>query len=342
MKLIVQIPCFNESETLARTIADIPREVPGFSAVEILVIDDGSTDDTAAVAWSSGADHVVRHAGNRGLAAAFRTGLSAAIRLGADVIINTDADGQYRGVDIPKLAAPVVDGRADMVIGDRGVATIKHFSRKKRLLQVFGNWVVRRFSGLDIKDAVTGFRAFSRETALRLNVVSDFSYTIETVIQAANKKLRVISVDIETNPVTRESRLFKSIGQFVYLSATTLLRMYVMYSPLRTFFYISFVLTFIGAIPIVRFLFFFFAGEGAGHIQSLIIGGLFITIGMISFLMGVVGDLINFNRKLLETVLERVKRIEADLTLPGSISGETSPDAANVRAAVDGTPETNP
>lgn len=316
MKLIVQIPCFNEAETLAATIADIPRDIPGLSEVKILVIDDGSTDKTAAVALSSGADHLVRHAGNQGLAAAFRSGLDASLRLGADVIVNTDADGQYRGADIPRLAMPIVDGQADMVIGDRGVASIQHFSRRKRLLQVFGNWVVRRFSGLPLSDAVTGFRAFSRDTALRLNVVSDFSYTIETIIQAANKKLRIVSIDIETNSDTRESRLFKSLRQFIYMSAKTLLRMYIMYSPLRAFFYVSFALMIIGAIPIVRFLSFFFAGDGGGHIQSLIIGALFVTIGMISFLMGVIGDLINFNRKLLESILERVKRIEFETTQP--------------------------
>lgn len=314
MKLIVQIPCFNESATIASTIADIPRDIAEFESVEILIIDDGSTDDTAAVAAANGADHVVRHSGNQGLAAAFRTGLDTAIKKGADVIVNTDADGQYRGADIPRLAKPVAEGSADMVIGDRGVASIQHFSRRKRLLQVFGNWVVRRFSGLPINDAVTGFRAFSRDAALRINVMSDFSYTIETLIQAANKKLRVASIDIETNPDTRESRLFKSIGQFIYLSAKTLLRMYIMYSPLRAFFYVSFALMILGSIPIIRFLIFFFAGNGEGHIQSLIIGALFITIGMVSFLMGVVGDLVNFNRKLLETVLARVKSIEADLS----------------------------
>lgn len=330
MKLIVQIPCFNEAATIAATIADIPRNIPGLHEVEILIIDDGSTDDTAAVALSSGADHLVQHAGNQGLAAAFRSGLDAALRLGADIIINTDADGQYRGSDIPRLARPIIDNQADMVIGDRGVASIQHFSRRKRVLQVFGNWVVRRFSGLPLTDAVTGFRAFSRATALRLNVVSEFSYTIETIIQAANKKLRVASINIETNPDTRESRLFKSIPQFVYMSAKTLLRMYIMYSPLRAFFYVSFALMVIGAIPIVRFLFFFFAGDGGGHIQSLIIGALFITIGMVSFLMGVLGDLVNFNRKLLEQVLERTKRIEFDTARLCDSSGEK--DRPKIRA----------
>lgn len=328
MKLIVQIPCLNEVETLGETIAAIPRIIPGFATVEVLVIDDGSTDGTAAVALSSGADHVVRHSGNRGLAAAFRTGMDAAIRLGADVIVNTDADGQYRGTDIPRLVAPIVEGTADIVIGDRGVATVEHFSLRKRLLQVFGNWVVRRFSGLPLRDAVSGFRAFSRDAALKLNVVSDFSYTIETIIQAANKKLRVISIEIETNPDTRDSRLFKSFGQFIYLSAKTLLRMYVMYSPLRAFFYVSFALMLIGAIPIIRFLFFFFSGDGEGHVQSLIIGALFVNIGIISFLMGVIGDLINFNRKLLESSLERVGRIETELARIGSVN--TDEERANL------------
>ena len=312
MKLIVQIPCFNEAETLSRTLSEVPRRIAGVDVVEILVIDDGSTDDTVEVALANGADHLVRHVGNRGLAAAFQTGMDAALALGADVVVNTDADGQYRGADIPRLVAPILDGRADMVIGDRGVGTVQHFSRQKRLLQVLGNHIVRRFSGLQVNDAVSGFRAFSREAAMRLHIVSDFSHTIETIIQAAKKNLLIVSIDVESCPNTRESRLFGSTTQFLYLSAKTLVRIYAMYSPLRTFIYLALALVLTGTYPIARFLAFYFYGDGGGHIQSLVIGSMFVILGFISMLMGLLGDLANMNRKLLETTLERVKRAEYD------------------------------
>ena len=313
MKLIVQIPCYNEEATLPETVAAIPRHIDGIAKVEILVIDDGSTDRTVEIARSLGVDHIVRQTRNRGLANAFRTGLDACLKAGADIIVNTDGDNQYSGADIPRLVRPILDGRADIVIGDRETSKVAHFSPLKKLLQVMGSGVVRRLSRLDVPDAVSGFRAISREAAMRLNIVSGFSYTIEMLIQAGRKRMAVVSVPIATNKVSRQSRLFKSIPDFIKRSVATMLRIYAMYQPLKVFAAVGLVLAVIGGLPILRFLYFYVVGDGEGHIQSLILGGMLIVIAVISFLIGLVADLIGFNRQLLEVTLEKVREIELKL-----------------------------
>lgn len=310
MKVIIQIPCFNEEKTLPMTVVDIPRTIEGVDAVELLIIDDGSTDNTVDVARKLGVDHIIRHKRNLGLARTFRTGLDACLRLGADVIVNTDGDNQYCGGDIPKLIQPILEGRSDLVIGDRETWHVSHFSLPKRMLQYMGSAVVRQLSDTRVADTVSGFRAFSREGALHINIVSPFSYTIETIIQAGNKGLAIDSVPITTNSKTRESRLFKSIPQFLHKSGTTMLRMYAMYQPLRVFFLIGSVLTIIGFLPIARFLFLYFTGDGTGHIQSLVLGGVFIVMGCFTFLIGLLADLISFNRQLIEVTLEKTRRLE--------------------------------
>jgi len=310
MKLIVQIPCYNEEETLPQTVADIPREIDGVDKVEILIIDDGSTDRTVEIAREIGVDHIVINKRNQGLAASFRNGLDMCLKLGAGVIVNTDGDNQYAGWDIPKLIAPVLAGTADIVIGDRQTDRIEHFSKGKKVLQKLGSGLVRSLSGTDVPDAVSGFRAYSRDAALHMNIVSSFSYTIETVIQAGSKQLAVASVPVETNAKTRESRLFSSIPRFVERQVNTIVRMYAMYKPLKVFFFIGLFLVVIGSIPIARFLFFYFSGDGGGHIQSLILGGTFLILGFVTFLIGLLADLVGFNRKLLETALEKIRRLE--------------------------------
>ena len=310
MKLIVQIPCFNEEQTLPQTVADIPRHIDGVDEVEILIIDDGCTDGTVFTAREIGVDHIISHKRNRGLASAFRTGIDACLRLGADIIVNTDGDNQYVGRDVPKLIAPILRGDAELVVGDRQTQKIPHFSRGKRVLQAIGSLVVRKLSGTDVPDVVSGFRAFSRDAAFQINIVSSFSYTIETIIQAGNKQMAIRSVPIDTNGKTRESRLFKSIPHFVTRSIGTMVRMYAMYRPLRVFSFISAILLTIGAIPIVRFLYYYFSGDGSGHIQSLVLGGVMLLMGLSTLLIGLVADLISRNRQLIEITLEKVRRLE--------------------------------
>lgn len=312
MKLIVQIPCYNEEKTLPETIADIPREITGIDKVEVLIIDDGSRDHTVDIAREIGVDHIIRNKRNLGLARTFRKGLDACLVRGADIIVNTDGDNQYVGADIPKLIEPILAGRADMVIGDRQTNSIPHFSPIKRLLQYLSSGVVRRLAGIWVPDTVSGFRAISREAAIRLNIVSSFSYTIETVIQAGKRQLAVDSVHVRTNPKTRDSRLFKSIPHFIKNSLGTMVRMYAMYQPLRMFFFIGAAMLLLGALPILRFLFFYVTEGGAGHVQSLVLGGVLVILGFITFLAGLVADLISFNRQLLEMTLERVRRLELD------------------------------
>lgn len=312
MKLIVQIPCYNEEHTLPQTVADIPRQISGVDQVEILIVDDGSTDRTVEVARDLGVDHVIQNKRNRGLARTFRTGLDACLKLGADIIVNTDGDNQYAGQDIPKLIAPILAGQADIVVGDRQTEKVLHFSKGKRFLQWLGSAVVRRLSETQIPDAVSGFRAISRDAALQLNIISPFSYTVEMLIQSGKKHMAITSVPIGTNAKTRESRLFSSIPKFIERSLTTMVRMYAMYQPLRVFFYIGLTFSVIGALPVIRFVYFYFSGDGAGHIQSLILGGVFLMMGFMAFLIGLVADLISFNRQLVEMTLEKVRRIELE------------------------------
>lgn len=310
MKLIVQIPCYNEEQTLSITVKDIPRVIEGIDQVEILIIDDGSTDHTVEVAKQIGVDHIIKNIRNKGLARTFLIGLDACLRLNADIIINTDGDNQYKGQDIPKLIAPILRGEADMVIGDRQTDRISHFSPLKKKMQKIGSWVVRGLSETNIPDAVSGFRAFSREAALRMNIVSPFSYTIETVIQAGKKHLAVASVAIGTNPKTRKSRLFKNIPKFIERSVTTMIRMYTMYQPLRTFVYIAILFILAGVFPSMRFLYFFFTNGGRGHIQSLIFAAIMFIIGFNILIIGLLADVVSFNRQLIEETLLRVRRIE--------------------------------
>lgn len=310
MKLIIQIPCLNESETLAIALADLPRQVDGFDSVEWLIIDDGSTDDTAEVARQHGVHHIVRHPVNRGLAVGFMTGLEACLRLGADVIVNTDADNQYCGADIPALTTPILSSRADIVIGARPIDQTEHFSWIKKKLQRLGSWAVRVASGTDVEDAPSGFRAISREAAMRLNVFSAYTYTLETIIQAGQSNLRIASVPVRTNGDLRPSRLVKSISSYVQRSLVTILRVFVIYKPLKFFAVFGAAFLLAGVIAGARFLWFLIEGNGEGHIQSVIFCALMIIVGILLFMMGVIGDLIATNRKLLERVDVRLQHMD--------------------------------
>jgi glycosyltransferase involved in cell wall biosynthesis len=312
MKLIVQIPCYNEAQTLPLVLAGLPRAIPGLTEIETLVIDDGSTDGTAEVAVAAGATHIVRHIGNKGLAEAFRTGLDACLRLGADIIVNTDGDNQYPAAEIPRLIAPILAGEADMVIGDRRPATVAHFSPLKRLLQALGSWAVRLTSGTDVPDAPSGFRAYSREAALRLNVISQYTYTVETVIQAGKKRLAVSYVPVAINPPLRPSRLMGSTWTYLKHSGATIVRVYAMYEPLKVFFYIGLGLLAVGLAGVGRFLYFYFTSQAAGHVQSLILSAAFLIVGFQVMLIGLLADLIAANRRLIEETLYRLKRLELD------------------------------
>jgi glycosyltransferase involved in cell wall biosynthesis len=302
MKLIIQIPCLNESETLAVALADLPRQVAGFDSVEWLIIDDGSTDNTAEVARRHGVDHVIRHPVNRGLAVGFMSGLEACLRLGADVIVNTDADNQYCGGDIPKLTTPILAQEADIVIGARPIEETEHFSWIKKKLQRLGSWAVRVASKTDVADAPSGFRAMSREAAMRLNVFNAYTYTLETIIQAGQSNLRIASVPIRTNGDLRPSRLVKSISSYVRRSLVTIFRVFVIYRPLALFVYVGSLFFITGLIAGSRFLYYYLTTGGEGHIQSVIFSSLCVTLGMLLYMMGLIGDLISTNRKLLEKV----------------------------------------
>lgn len=316
MKLIIQIPCLNEEHTLPRTLADLPSSIPGIDEIEVLVIDDGSTDRTVEVARSLGVAHFVRFPRNRGLAAAFKAGLDASLRHGADVIVNTDGDNQYRGEDIPRLVAPILEGRADMVVGDRRVDSVAHFSPLKRRLQKLGSRVVRFFSRTGVTDTTSGFRAFSREAALRLNLVSEFTYTLETIIQAGHQRFAVADVPIRTNGKLRESRLFRSVSQYIRRSGVTILRIFMMYRPLQVFLMLGGA-TFAAGFGLgLRFLWFYWQGQGGGKVQSLVLAAALLVMGTVLGVMGLLADLIGANRKLLEDVLVRVKRLEAGAGAP--------------------------
>jgi len=310
MKLIVQIPCFNEAEHLPDTLAAVPRSIDGIDVIEYLVIDDGSADGTSDVARRLGVHHIVRHRTNRGLAAAFRSGLERSLREGADIIVNTDADNQYDGRDIAALVGPIVGGEADIVVGDRGVRDNQHFGPVKRSLQRIGSATVQRLSRTHISDAVSGFRALSREAAQRINITSDFSYTTEMLIQAGRKRMAIVSVPVRTNGAVRPSRLFRSIPHFIVNTAATMLRAWAMYNPLRAFVSVGLIAFLVGVTPIIRFIWFYFQGDGGGHIQSLIIGAVFIIFGVLAMMLGALADLIGRNRNLMEQTLERLRMLE--------------------------------
>lgn len=307
MKLVIQIPCFNEAGTLARTLADLPREVPGFEAVEWLVVDDGSTDDTRRVARGHGVDHVVAHTSNQGLARAFMTGLDACLRRGADVIVNTDADNQYDAAGIPALVAPILDGSADIVVGERPIRVIRHFSPVKKVLQKLGSWAVRLASKTTIPDAPSGFRAISRNAAQRLVVFSDYTYTLETIIQAGQKNIAITSVPVEVNEDLRPSRLVTSVRTYVTRGVATIVRVFIIYRPFRFFASLAAACFLAGFAIGVRFMVFYLTGDGSGHVQSLLLATLLMGAGFQLFVVAFVADLLAANRKLLEELLYRAR-----------------------------------
>lgn len=315
MKLIVQIPCLNEEETLPAALATIPRVIPGIDEIEILVIDDGSTDRTIEVARQHGVHHVVRHVGNKGLAEAFQSGVDACLRLGADIIVNTDGDNQYPQEAIPELVAPILAHRADIVIGDRQTDTIAHFSPSKKALQKFGSWVVRKGSGTNVPDAPSGFRAYSREAALRLNIITKHSYTLETIIQAGKKNLVIESIPVRTNLVTRPSRLMRGTYDYIKKQGATIVRIYAMYEPLKFFVLAGASLCALGVLFLLRYFFYRLTGAATGprYIQSVIAGGSLLTIGILIALIGLVADLIASVRRLQEDTLYRVKKMELQM-----------------------------
>jgi glycosyltransferase involved in cell wall biosynthesis len=309
-KLIIQIPCLNESETLTDTLAALPRQIDGIDSIETLVIDDGSTDGTADVAMHCGVDHIVRLSSHRGLARAFAVGLDTSLQLGADIVVNTDADGQYPGSDVSKLVAPILRGEADIAIGDRGVDSVQHFSATKRWLQRLGSRAVSRLSGIEVGDVTSGFRAYSREAALRMNILSDFTYTLETIIQSGKKPITVVTVPTTSNPPARPSRLFAGTAQYLRRQIPTVLRLYLLYQPLKTFALGSVVFLAPGVLIGLRFLYFWVGGTGAGHIQSLILAAILSIVGFQVLILGLVADLLAANRRLIEDTLYRVRRIE--------------------------------
>jgi glycosyltransferase involved in cell wall biosynthesis len=310
MKLIIQIPCYNEAETLPLTLADLPRSVAGFDRVEWLVVDDGSTDDTAQVAKESGADHIVRHTRNQGLARAFMTGIHESIRLGADVIVNTDADNQYCADDIPSLVRPILEGKADMVIGARAIDNIAHFSPAKKMLQKMGSWLVRKVSRTDVPDAASGFRAFCKDAACQISVFNNYTYTLETLIQAGQKNMAVTSVPVRVNPQSRPSRLIKNIPDYLIRSFITIIRIFIIYQPLLFFALIGAILFGTGFLLGLRFLYFFFMDLGSGHIQSLILASVLLGMGFQTILIAFIADLLASNRKILEEIRCHLKRPE--------------------------------
>jgi glycosyltransferase involved in cell wall biosynthesis len=312
-KLIIQIPCLNEADTLPATLRDLPTALPGLDAIEVLVIDDGSRDGTVDVARACGVDHIIRFRRQKGLASAFTAGLDAALKLGADYIVNTDADNQYSGKDIEKLLQPLLRDEADICIGDRNMKTMAHMSVSKKFLQRLGSWVVRQVSNTTVPDTTSGFRAYTRDAALRMVIVSDFSYTLESIIHAGKRRLAIAHVEVGTNPRTRDSRLFDNVFSYVKKSAATIVRIYASYEPLKVFSYIGAIIFGIGFLISLRFLYHYVTGNGMGHLQSLILSAVLLIVGFQILLIGLVADLIGGSRRLLEDVIYRVRKLELEL-----------------------------
>jgi len=310
MKLIIQIPCLNEEASLPKTLEDLPKKIDGINTIEILIIDDGCTDGTVEVAQKNGVHHIVSFTKHKGLARAFGAGLDACLKAGADIIVNTDADGQYKGEDIPRLIQPIIDGKADMVIGNRDIENVKQFSWLKKRLQRLGSWVVRNISGSNISDTTTGFRAYSSDAALKLNIISDYTYTLESVIQAENKNIAIENITISTNHVERKSRLFKSIPEYIKRSLVTIIRIYSMFNPFKLFMRLGSFFIFLGFLIGCRFIYFFILFSGVGKIQSLILAAILLIIGFMLLIVGILADLISANRRLMEDTLLRIKKLE--------------------------------
>lgn len=313
LKLIIQIPCYNEEQTLGITLKQLPREIPGVDSVEWLVVDDGSQDDTIRVAREYGVDHIVQQPRNRGLARAFMKGVEASLARGADIIVNTDADNQYAADDIETLIKPILTGQAEFVVGERPIQDTPHFSPAKKLLQRLGSWVVRQFSKTNVPDAPSGFRAMSRETAMRLNVFSDYTYTLETIIQAGQKSMAITSVPVKTNADLRPSRLLKSIPNYVLQSALTIVRIFAAYRPFQFFAVPSLLAGSLGTAICLRFVYFYVTNGGTGHVQSLILGSLLVGLGFAGIVIGLVADLISVNRKLLEEIDWRIHQLRDEV-----------------------------
>ena len=309
-KLIIQIPCLNEAQTLPATLADLPKSIPGVDAIEVLVIDDGSRDGTSDVARACGVDHIVRLRRNKGLAAAFQAGIDACLKAGADFIVNTDADNQYAGHEIPKLLSPLLRGEADICIGDRNIQGLSHMSWRKRQLQRLGSWVVRQVSSTSVPDTTSGFRAYTREAALRMTIVSEFSYTLETIIQAGKKRMAIAHVPVTVNPRTRKSRLFDSNFSYIKKSGATIVRIYAMYEPLKVFTYLGLSMVAAGLLLSLRFGYYVLHNEGFRHTASFIAAAVLIILGFMVLVIGLLADVHAANRKLLEDVLYRVRTLE--------------------------------
>jgi glycosyltransferase involved in cell wall biosynthesis len=310
-KLIIQIPCLNEAQTLPTTLADLPKSIPGIDVIEVLVIDDGSRDGTSDVARACGVDHIVRLRRNKGLAAAFQTGIDACLKAGADFIVNTDADNQYAGHDILKLLTPLLRGDADICIGDRNIAELRHMSWRKRQLQALGSWVVRQVSGTTVPDTTSGFRAYTRDAALRITIVSEFSYTLESIIQAGKKRMAIAHVPISVNPRTRESRLFDSVFSYIKKSGATIVRIYAVYEPLKVFTYLGGAVLLLGAAGLARFFYYYLQGQAFRHFSSLVASGIVVMLGVVVLMIGLLADVISGNRKLLEDLVYRIRALES-------------------------------
>ncbi len=333
-KLFIQIPCFNEATTLPATVRDLPRSMPGIDVVEVLVIDDGSRDDTSEVARACGVDHVIRFRSHKGLAAAFMAGLDASVKRGADYIVNTDADNQYAGSEIPRLLAPLLRGEADIVIGNRNINTLRHMPRLKRWLQIVGSWVVRQVSNTRVPDTTCGFRAYTREAALRQTIVSEFSYTLESIIQAGKKRMAIAHVPITTNQNTRESRLFDNVFTYIKKSAVTIVRIYAMYEPLKVFTLFGLTSCTAGFAISLRFLYYYVNDAGQGHLQSLILSAVLLIVGFQLLLIGLMADILSANRKLTEELLYRVRSLDLKLPSPRPESLDERPAESAERIGV--------